>query len=117
MKSPDQVKDSLRCSWLLMHKTAAWIDLSTEFTPVEKKKIFASAMKYQIGTLACGECIKHAKSYMESNPPESDVASVWTWRFHNVVNRRLKKPEITWNAYRGMYLEKGETVCTSGCGE
>lgn len=59
-----------------------------------------------ISNLPCDYCRRHALSYMLGNPPRLDCTHVfqqWVWRFHNAVNERLKKPQISFRDYQRAY--------------
>lgn len=44
----------------------------------------------------CSVCRNHMLSYIRDNPPsKGEDVFVWTWRFHNDVNRRLGRPQYT----------------------
>lgn len=104
----DDVKCTLRGIWKSMHRTAAWVNSSNH------KHFFSSWVRDQINNLPCQACITHAKDYLRQNPPEGENASIWMWRFHNAVNKRLGKAEMKWNSYQNTYMNK-TTPCTS-CG-
>jgi hypothetical protein len=98
--------------WQSIHVTAAWADTS------EKFKMFCTWIRDQLTHLPCEECTKHALAYLESNPPEkSEDAFMWSWRFHNSVNRRLGKQEMEYTTAKQIYLEGGMKVCGKGCDE
>ena len=44
----------------------------------------------------CSTCQRDFRKLLESNPPRFDDWFKWTWEVHNVVNRKLGKPEIAW---------------------
>ena len=97
--------------WHSIHITAAWAD-----TP-EKFRFFCMWIRNQIENLPCSDCITHARAYMLANPPEkAEDAFIWSWRFHNSVNRRLGKPEMEYNTAKQLYLEGGVKTCKQGCG-
>lgn len=98
--------------WQSIHVTAASSVTSQKF------RIFCEWIRDQIDHLPCSECTDHAKEYLEHNPPEkSEDAFIWTWRFHNTVNRRLDKPEMEYTTAKQIYLEGGLKVCSEGCDE
>jgi len=62
-------------------------------------------------SLICFSCRRHAQAYIKKNLKDSDLdshANLFTffWKFHNAVNRRLKKPEISISDAYNMYLER-----------
>jgi hypothetical protein len=98
--------------WQSIHVTAA------SAVTTEKFKNFCEWIRDQIDHLPCSECTEHAKEYLQSNPPEkAEDAFIWTWRFHNTVNRRLDKPEMEYTTAKQIYLEGGMKTCDSGCDE
>jgi len=50
-----------------------------------------------LSRLPCGECSKHAKAWLQTNPPQFEAYAyfAWTVRFHNAVNERLGRPVWT----------------------
>lgn len=97
--------------WQSIHTTAAWVDNS------EKFRFFNQWIRDQIEHLPCQDCINHARDYINMNPPEnSEDAFIWSWRFHNAVNRRLGKPDMEYTTARQIYLQGGLTTCSQGCG-
>lgn len=99
-----------RGCWHSIHQTAVWADNKSKFN------VFCNWVRYQIEHLPCQECVNHATKYLEDNPPERcEDPFIWTWRFHNSVNRRLNKVEIEYDVARQIYLEKGIKTCQSNC--
>jgi hypothetical protein len=105
----DNVKSTLSGIWKAIHQTAIWANKS-----IDRKRLFGSWVRDQINHLPCETCLNHAKTYLRSYPPETQDPPIWAWRFHNNVNRRLNKPEISWDQYRELYIV-GSQPCTS-CG-
>lgn len=96
--------------WQSIHLTAAWAD-----TPA-KVAVFNTWIRHQISNLPCEECRMHASQYLEANPPEdAEDPFIWSWQFHNTVNRRLGKPELEYRVARDMYIHGGIRSCTQGC--
>lgn len=117
---PDKetIKKILRGTWDSIHKMAAWYDLVCPLSPAEKQKMFGSQVRYQIDHLICGTCVAHGQKYVQDNPPEQEIPSIWAWRFHNTVNRRLNKPELDWDTCKSMYLSQNHSqVCSADCGD
>lgn len=85
---------SLGGLWHAIHRTAMQPDFP-----------FNKWIRDQINHLPCETCRKHALVYLNNNPPESDNAVTWAWRFHNNVNRRLGKKTITLSECRKQYSD------------
>lgn len=99
--------------WHVAHTFAAWA-----VTP-EKRALFCTLMRTHIQPkLPCGECRGHAAAYIEANPPEkSPDPLIWSWEFHNAVNKRLGKPEMEWDTCKKMYADGDVLNCNQGCGD
>lgn len=102
-----QIKCMLRGTWRVMHYTARWAN-----TP-DRQRFYSSWIRDQINNLPCQTCIGHAKNYVREHPPEGEDPQIWTWKFHNAVNKRLNKPEMEWQTYTEQYSHN--RACTS-CG-
>lgn len=77
-------------TWITSHLIAAW-SISNK-----NPAIFCNCFRFIVSELPCDECRKHATNYLNSHPPEhSPNCFNWLWEFHNFVNKRLNKPEIT----------------------
>lgn len=113
----ETIKKMLRATWDGMHKTAAWFDLVCQLPQEQKQQLHGSQIRYQVDNLICGDCVPHAQKYIQENPPEDEIPSIWTWRFHNAVNRRLGKPEMNWDTYKDIYLIQKPRVCSASCGD
>ena len=62
-----------------------------------------------IRSLPCNNCSTHGLQYLRENPPDmSSSASLqlWMWNFHNDVNRRLKKPYVSFDEYQQKYADE-----------
>jgi hypothetical protein len=99
--------------WHVTHTFAAWA------TTPERRVVFCTFMRTNIQPkLPCGECRGHAAAYIEANPPEkSPDPLIWSWEFHNAVNRRLGKPEMEWDTCKKMYADGDVLNCNQGCGD
>jgi hypothetical protein len=71
---------------------ALWQELHTKKDAT--KEWFASWLK-RIPSLGC-ECRNAFEAIMKANPPRFDDWWRWTWEVHNAVNRKLGKPELSW---------------------
>jgi hypothetical protein len=89
--------------WQLLHRYA--IDYSAHPTDAEAEIAIRWIWSF-ISNLPCAECRGHAQSYFLRHPPtaqNSETLQDWAWRFHNAVNRRLKKPEVSFDGYKKLY--------------
>lgn len=48
-------------------------------------------------------CQKDIYTIMANNPPRFEDWNRWTWEVHNTVNRKLGKPEISWENARELW--------------
>jgi len=108
----DLTKASLRGTWKAIHDTASWSSQTAD-----KTRLFSSWIRYQINQLLCETCLNHAKSYLRSHPPEGENPSIWSWRFHNEVNRRLGKPEMELERYKELYMNSQSGQKCTSCGK
>lgn len=77
----------------------------------------------------CHVCSQHCSEYISSHPMKDFVNTVidingeqkqlgmfiWSWKFHNVVNSRLKKPIMSWETAYDLYAGKDSGVCVAAC--
>jgi len=106
--------------WLHIHSKARRADT------LEKMLLFAEDMKETADDIQCSECSNHAKKYIQEHPIEASFNIIedgeyigcfhWTWKFHNAVNARLRKPIVSWETAKALF-GKNKHVCESGCGE
>ncbi|KAJ3410718.1 hypothetical protein HDV05_003464 [Chytridiales sp. JEL 0842] len=83
-----------RSAWKLLHTMAG--KFPAEPTPDQQNTlldfIYLFAQLYP-----CGECARHFKLVLEAHPPNvtsREGVSQWACKVHNVVNKRLEKPEF-----------------------
>lgn len=73
--------------------------------------------------LPCGDCCSHYCSTFQRKElldhlDSRDSFSRWLVNFHNIVNRRLKKPEYEYETAKSFYLNDDATCAIqSPCGE
>jgi hypothetical protein len=87
-------------TWFLLHFLAANIPANAN------RNIYKAMIVCIRFLLPCSECRSHMKEYLALsvidpyvNP--KDRVFLWTWKFHNEVNLRLKKPQVSYDeAYR-----------------
>ena len=99
--------------WSALHKIGA------QATNDEGKKFFMDYIKFIRTHFPCSDCKNHINEYVNANPIEpylkdADGCFNWTWKFHNTVNRRLKKREVPFEEAVKIY-KKDEGVCSLNC--
>jgi FAD-linked sulfhydryl oxidase len=81
--------------WNMLHRMAAQYDKE----PTAKRKGDMVEFFRLLGEFyPCPECAAHFRDMLRENPVEADDnrgLSLWLCRVHNIVNRRLGKPEFT----------------------
>lgn len=77
----------------------------------------------------CTICRGHCTEYIKNHPMKEyldvlvDVNGnklalgmfIWTWKFHNAVNARIKKPIMCWDTAYNLYMESESLVCSKNC--
>lgn len=73
----------------------------------------------------CKICRGHSIEYIKNHPLEEYLGAtmdgkllglfIWTWKFHNSVNARLKKPIMSWATASTLYGESNSNICTANC--
>lgn len=98
--------------WLVLHVLGVWAD-----TP-DKVKIYCTLARFIINYMRCEDCRNHASQYLKDFPPENATSMfIWSWEFHNFVNKRLEKPEMPYATARSLYVEGKIKNCGKDCGE
>jgi len=111
--------------WHRIHQTAI------QATTHDKQMSFIVEMKDICRTFPCLECRNHCAEYIKNHPFEEylnmmvDVNSqklllgmfLWSWRFHNTVNLRLKKPIMNWDTAYNLYNNSESLVCNKHCAQ
>ena len=92
--------------WNWAHKLAINYPENPSFEDVERatRKLWT----FLIG-LPCVECRDHSVDYYKRNPPDlssSQGFQRWMWAFHNAVNARLGKRQLTYEQYRRAYHDE-----------
>lgn len=102
-----------RRGWRWLHITA--INYANRPSIREAQIIYGRIWSF-IGNLPCEECRSHALQHILAHPPDlasSSTLQRWVFDFHNAVNARLGTPVITYEQYRGLYLEE---ICWAASG-
>ena len=88
----------------------------------EQKRCAIDYIKHLQQNFPCGECKEHFGMYIETHPLESTINGneeslfLWTFNFHNAVNFRLKKSQVSYEDAKKIYYESSE-FCMKGCDE
>ena len=102
--------------WFSIHSDAAWANT------IEKKKVVIEQIKYKQAHFPCGDCKVHFGDYISTHPMEktlnSDEESLfkWTVDFHNAVNYRLNKPQVSYEDARKIFYNDS-VYCSAKCDE
>jgi hypothetical protein len=100
--------------WYKMHLDAAWADTD------DKKRVVIEQIKYLQSNFPCGECKEHFENYIRTHPLELTLGKspeslfLWTFNFHNAVNHRLKKPQVSYDDAKKIFYNNSE-FCASDC--
>ena len=102
--------------WYKLHIDAAWAD-----TP-EKKKCVIEQIKNLQDKFPCSDCKIHFGNYIATHPLESTINGnseslfLWTFNFHNAVNYRLKKSQISYDDAKKIFYDNS-IFCAADCNE
>jgi hypothetical protein len=110
-------------TWNVIHRLAFLANTPT------KQQEFVNIMKQICHGFPCLNCREHCTEYIRTHPLEEylNVAVstnsqilplglfVWSWRFHNEVNKRLKKPLMAWKTAINLYSPSKMYSCNSSC--
>lgn len=110
-------------AWNTIHRMAFNAQNSTS------QFAFISFMKETCHGFPCTVCRGHCTDYIKNYPMEDYLNTmvemgsqklslgmfIWSWRFHNAVNARLKKPMMSWDTAYNLYAEKDGLVCSKEC--
>jgi hypothetical protein len=105
--------------WYLMHKDA--YEAQTQGKQMECIK----NIKKECDEFPCPRCRQHCQNYIKDHPIEEYQGILvenkplgiflWTWKFHNAVNSRLKKPIIDWRTACSLYGSSANNLCSQKC--
>ena len=110
-------------TWNVIHR------YSFQARNYDQQQTFLSLMKEICSGFPCTICRGHCTEYIKNHPLEEylnvnvDINGeqiplglfVWTWKFHNAVNARLKKPSMSWDTAYNLYSDTGSLVCGKSC--
>src|SRR5690606_20420538 len=106
---------------------------SLAVTTFSDKSEFAKTFRNRINRLPCLKCRQDAIEYLNRNditiyyndPPTEYLRiyptskgkglAFYVWMFHNVVNNKLGKRQMTWDEFLMTYMTESST-CTAECG-
>jgi FAD-linked sulfhydryl oxidase len=92
-----------RAAWKVLHTTFA--RFPEKPTDDEKEALRSYVHLFQ-RLYPCGECAEHFGKVLAKYPPQvssQKAAAQWGCFVHNVVNKRLKKPEFNCDDIEGHY--------------
>jgi len=110
-------------TWNVSHRRAF-------FARTHEEQInFIDFMKNICYRFPCVVCKGHCTEYIKNHPMEEylDILVeingeklpmgmfIWTWKFHNAVNIRTKKPVMSWDTAYNLYSETETLVCSKNC--
>lgn len=95
----------------------------------EEQLNFIQLMKDICYGFPCSLCKGHCTEYIKNHPMEEYIDTtlevkgekivmgmfVWTWKFHNAVNARIKKPIMSWDTAYNLYSDSESLVCSKNC--
>lgn len=94
--------------WYMLHNMSLNYQMNPTKFARQKMRAFVEALPY---LLPCKNCSEHAKEFMagaDLNKALTNRKTLFTfmWNFHNHVNKRLGKPEMSFNDALQMYKSK-----------
>lgn len=111
--------------WHVIHKKAR-----NAKTPKDENEFINFMIDVSL-TFPCSSCTTHCQQYIQSFPMtdykgiklniagEETVIGlfIWTWKFHNAVNKRLNKPIMSWDTALNLYSNNESLVCSKTCAD
>lgn len=103
--------------------------LSFKAQTLKRQFEVAEIIKQLCNSFPCEICKEHCKDYIINNPIENYLTFLvkvdnkflplglflWTWEFHNSVNKRLNKPLMDWNTAYNLYSNTESLICNNQC--
>jgi hypothetical protein len=102
--------------WYTFHALAAEAKNDTD-----KRDVIKHIRKIQ-EKFPCSDCKNHFEEYLRTHPPEESLGGpedslfLWTVNFHNAVNYRLKKPQVSYEEAKSIFMNDS-IFCTAKCDE
>jgi hypothetical protein len=97
-----------------------WYIIHKEAIICQDSKAYISFIHRLKDSFPCEVCKRHFAEYLERNPIEEYLhvdkgMFIWSWKFHNSVNRRLGKPEMSYEVAERMYTGPNDNcnLCTN----
>nr|QBK84641.1 MAG: Erv1/Alr family disulfide (thiol) oxidoreductase [Pithovirus LCDPAC01] len=85
-------------------------------TTIDTRKAFSIYLDIISSEIPCLKCQTHMKTYIRRNPIiYASDCFVWSWNFHNAINKMTKTKPIEYNALKRIYMGKNR-ICTN-CGD
>lgn len=109
--------------WNVIHR------LSYKARTHEQQLHFIDDMKEICYGFPCTVCKGHCTEYISNHPLEEYIdilieingekialgMFIWTWKFHNAVNTRTKKPIMSWDTAYNLYSQTESLICSKNC--
>lgn len=110
-------------TWNVIHR------LSFKARTPEQQRRFIDEMKEICYGFPCNVCMGHCTEYIKNHPIEDYLGTlvdingekmalgifVWTWKFHNAVNKRISKPIMSWDTAYNLYSDSENLICSKNC--
>lgn len=110
-------------TWNVIHR------LAYNARTKDQQLAYITLMKEICEGFPCDICKGHCKEYITNHPLEEylntnlDIQGhslplgmfIWSWKFHNAVNTRTKKPIMSWDTAYNLYSKKETLMCSKNC--
>ena len=106
----ESLTDEQLRSWDRIH------EMAIAATIPQLKQEFREYMNYLAVKFPCPMCADHIKQKLIIKPLTTlpveiengrDISYArWAWEFHNEINAKTSKPEVSWEYYKGRYLSR-----------
>jgi hypothetical protein len=105
-------------TWYTIHTLAA------EAKTNEDKRDVIKHIRTLQRKFSCSDCKGHFGEYLATHPPEETLGAsqsedslfLWTVNFHNAVNYRLRKPQVSYEEAKSIYMNDS-IFCSAKCDE
>ena len=101
--------------WFMLHL------MSSQATTPELKDSFIKNVTVLGEHFPCNDCKHHFAAYIAEHPVKDYVNKdrglfLWTWEFHESVNKRLNKQSVSFDEAWSKFSSTSP-ICTDECGE